>query len=105
MGEADLIVRGATVIDGTGRPGFRGDIAVSGGKILAVGDCGGLRGREEIDAAGLACASCTRALPPKFPATAGTAPFPHRKGIKAPGALRPTRIFCGRFPKTAAAWR
>ena len=56
MGEADLIVRGATVIDGTGRPGFRGDIAVSGGKILAVGDCGGLRGREEIDAAGLACA-------------------------------------------------
>lgn len=56
MGEADLIVRGATVIDGTGRPGFRGDIAVSGGKTLAVGDCGGLRGREEIDAAGLACA-------------------------------------------------
>ena len=56
MGEADLIVRGATVIDGTGRPGFRGDIAVSGGKILAVGDCSGLRGREEIDAAGLTCA-------------------------------------------------
>lgn len=56
MGEADLIIRGAAVIDGTGRPGFRGDIAVADGKILAVGDCGGLRAREEIDAVGLACA-------------------------------------------------
>ncbi len=54
--EADIIIRGAAVIDGTGRPGFRGDIAVSGGKIAAVGDCSGLRGREEIDADGLTCA-------------------------------------------------
>lgn len=56
MGEADLIVRGATVIDGTGRPGFWGDIAVADGKILAVGDCSGLRAKEEIDTEGLACA-------------------------------------------------
>ena len=56
MGEADLIIRGAAVIDGTGRPGFRGDIAVQNGKILAVGDCTGLRAKEEIHAEGLTCA-------------------------------------------------
>lgn len=56
MGEADLIIRGAMVIDGTGRPGFQGDIAVADGKILTVGDCGGLRAKEEIDAEGLTCA-------------------------------------------------
>ena len=54
--EAGLIIRGAMVIDGTGRPGFRGDIAVADGKILTVGDCGGLRAKEEIDAEGLTCA-------------------------------------------------
>jgi len=33
----DLILRGGTVIDGTGRPAFRADVALSGRKIAAVG--------------------------------------------------------------------
>ena len=56
MDEADIVIRGATVIDGTGRPGFRGDIAVADGKILIVGDCSGLRAKEEFKAEGLTCA-------------------------------------------------
>ncbi|MBR3741680.1 MAG: D-aminoacylase [Clostridia bacterium] len=56
MEKADILIRGATVIDGTGRPGFQGDIAIGGSRILAVGDCSGLRGREEIDAEGLTAA-------------------------------------------------
>ena len=49
--EADLVIRGGAVIDGTGREPFHADIAVKDGRISAVGDVPG-RGREEIDARG-----------------------------------------------------
>ncbi len=47
----DLVIRGARVIDGTGKAAFDADVAVDGGLITAVGpDLP--QGREEIDAAG-----------------------------------------------------
>src|SRR5690606_24497808 len=49
--ELDLVIRGGTVIDGTGSPSFEGDVGVAGGKIVAVGKVES-RGREEIDARG-----------------------------------------------------
>jgi N-acyl-D-aspartate/D-glutamate deacylase len=49
--EADLVIRGGTVIDGTGRDPFEADVAVKDGRIAAVGQAPG-RGREEIDARG-----------------------------------------------------
>jgi N-acyl-D-amino-acid deacylase len=54
-GQVDLVVRNGTIIDGTGAPGYRGDVAVAGDRIVAVGDVD-VEGREEIDATGLVIA-------------------------------------------------
>ncbi len=47
----DLVIRGGTVIDGTGAPAFDADVAVKDGVIAAVGKIAG-SGVEEIDARG-----------------------------------------------------
>ena len=48
----DLVIRGGTVVDGTGAPAREADIAIDGGRVSAVGDEVG-EGRREIDARGL----------------------------------------------------
>lgn len=50
----DLIIRGGTVLDGSGAAGVTADVAVSGGRIAAVGPSLPVRGAEELDARGLA---------------------------------------------------
>lgn len=35
--DADLLLRGGTIFDGSGKPGFEGDIAIRGERIVAVG--------------------------------------------------------------------
>lgn len=54
MGNArcDTIVRGATVIDGTGAPRYTADVGVTGDRIVATGDLGGSSADREIVAAG-----------------------------------------------------
>ncbi|MFM7142311.1 MAG: N-acyl-D-amino-acid deacylase family protein, partial [Alphaproteobacteria bacterium] len=51
----DLVIRHGTIVDGTGRERFEGDVAVDGGRVTAVGEVAG-RGRREIDARGLVVA-------------------------------------------------
>ena len=48
----DLVIRGGTIVDGTGQPGYTGDIAVKDGLIVQVGKVTG-SGAEELDATGL----------------------------------------------------
>ena len=47
----DLVIRGGTIVDGTGGAPFVGDVAVDGDRIAAVGEVKA-RGRREIDATG-----------------------------------------------------
>ena len=48
----DIVIRGGTIIDGTGAAPFTGDAAIAGGRLVGVGGKQG-PGRREIDAAGL----------------------------------------------------
>src|SRR5262245_55943583 len=48
---ADLLIRGGTIVDGTGRARFAGDVAVRGDRIAAVGRFEGSAARE-LDARG-----------------------------------------------------
>jgi len=47
----DLVIRNGTVVDGTGAPARRADVAIDDGRVSAVGEVADA-GREEIDAAG-----------------------------------------------------
>jgi N-acyl-D-aspartate/D-glutamate deacylase len=52
MVEHDIVIRGGTVVDGTGTPGREADVAIDGGVVTAVGEIAGT-GKEELDARGL----------------------------------------------------
>ena len=49
----DLIIRNARIVDGTGNPWFRGELAVQGDRIAAIAPAIPGRAARVIDAAGL----------------------------------------------------
>lgn len=53
--EADVVIRGATIVDGTGKDGVVGDLAIRGDTIVAVGEWTGAA-KTTIDGKGLVAA-------------------------------------------------
>ena len=52
----DLLIRGGTLLEGTGAPAFSGDVGIRDGRILAVGNLQGATAARTIDARGLTVA-------------------------------------------------
>ena len=70
----DLVIRNGTIIDGTGLPGFIGDVGVRYGRIAALGSITEAA-EEEMDATG-------KVVSPGFidPHTHFDMPFPNPEG-------------------------
>ena len=50
----DVVIRNGTIYDGSGEAPFRGDVAVSGDRVVYVGPAAPAPGRQTLDASGLA---------------------------------------------------
>ena len=52
----DILIQGGTVFDGSGSPGVLADVAISQGRLMAIGNNLGLSAKRVIDARGLVVA-------------------------------------------------
>src|SRR5207253_9693894 len=55
-GVNDLILKNGWIVDGSGNPRYRGDVAIRGDRIVAVGFLNGAAARETLDVRGLVVA-------------------------------------------------
>ena len=55
-GPYDVILKGGWIVDGSGNPRYRGDVAVRGDRIAAAGFLGAAAARETLDVSGLVVA-------------------------------------------------
>ncbi len=49
----DLVLRNGTIVDGTGRPSYSGDVAIQSDTLFAVGKLKRIKGSREIDVGGM----------------------------------------------------
>jgi N-acyl-D-amino-acid deacylase len=45
----DILILNGTIVDGSGKPGYQGDIGISGDTIIAIGDLSGKKAQRTID--------------------------------------------------------
>jgi len=56
LADYDVIIRGGTLYDGSGMPGLRADLGITGDRIAALGDLSGSAATQVVDVSGLAVA-------------------------------------------------
>ncbi len=56
VSDYDVILRGGSIVDGSGNPRYAGDVAITGDRIAAVGYLGSATARETLDVSGLVVA-------------------------------------------------
>ncbi|MCA9048486.1 MAG: amidohydrolase family protein, partial [Planctomycetaceae bacterium] len=54
--QPDIVIRSGRIIDGSGAPWYRGDVAIADGKIVSIGNLSSISAKTVIDAAGLVVA-------------------------------------------------
>ncbi len=96
----DLIILGGTIIDGTGNPRYKADVAIKDGVITAIGNLSGAAAKNVLDASGLIVApgfidshshsdtcflrdtSCAsklfQGITTEISGQCGSSPFPHK---------------------------
>ena len=52
MAEFDLVIRGGTIVDGTGIPKFRADLGIKDGRVAMISGRINGAGAKELDASG-----------------------------------------------------
>jgi dihydroorotase/N-acyl-D-amino-acid deacylase len=52
----DIVIRDGRIVDGTGSPWYAGDVAIRGGRVVAIGRLGDAPARRTIDARGMVVA-------------------------------------------------
>src|SRR5438093_1153153 len=55
-GNDDVLLRGGWIVDGSGNPRYRGDVAIAGDRIAGLGFLAGAQARETLDVSGLVVA-------------------------------------------------
>jgi N-acyl-D-amino-acid deacylase len=102
----DMIIKGTTIIDGTGRAPFRGDLAIRGERIAAVGSVPA-RARVVIDGSGLI--TCPGFIDPHSHADLSLRQYPLCENLVMQGITTFLGGNCGESPapledKTFGAW-
>src|SRR5207253_3237444 len=55
-GNYDVLLRGGWIVDGSGNPRYRGDVAIAGDRVAGLGFLDGTAARETLDVRGLVVA-------------------------------------------------
>ena len=83
-GEFDLVVRGGLVVDGSGAPGVRGDVAIVGDRIVAVGEVDGRGARRSTPTGWWWLPDSSTRTPTWTPRSSGTTSVRRRAGTASP---------------------